>query len=134
MGQKYSDDQLAEMADFYHEHGAVKLPGLVDPVWAQKVMAAIDHAIACYSDQRVPGVALSYGRGDGQKLAIWRPGWKTHGAARNCGCTILPINSNNPNFINAVKSNFLTIRADCWKLGSFKTLNHLLRVCKLLVD
>ena len=74
MAQKYSDDQLAEMADFYHEHGAVKLPGLVDPVWAQKVMAAIDHAIACYSDQRVPGVALSYGRGDGRMTIryMWR--------------------------------------------------------------
>ena len=43
---RYSEDQLAEMAAFYDEHGAVKLPGLVEPEWVYKVLGAIDSAAA----------------------------------------------------------------------------------------
>lgn len=72
---RYSEDQLAEMAAFYDEHGAVKLPGLVEPEWVDKVLGAIDSAAAASTGPgRVPGYALSVGRGNGRMTVryMWR--------------------------------------------------------------
>ncbi len=66
MVRRYSDEQLDEMAAFYEEHGAVKLPGLIEPEWVDKTLAVIDE-MAARADEPIPeGSPLSYGRADGR--------------------------------------------------------------------
>ena len=66
MAKRYSESELAEFKRFYEEHGVVKLPGLIDPVWTAKIQAEIDKAIAHADDVRGPDQALSYGRAEGR--------------------------------------------------------------------
>lgn len=75
MSAPYSADQLAEKAAFYAEHGAVHLPGLIEPEWVARVLAAVDAAAAASTGPgRVPGHAVSFGRGKGRMTirSMWR--------------------------------------------------------------
>jgi ectoine hydroxylase-related dioxygenase (phytanoyl-CoA dioxygenase family) len=63
---RYTDAELARFADFYDEHGAVRLPGLVEPEWVTRILAEIDRAIAQYSPDPQPGRSTNYGRGKGR--------------------------------------------------------------------
>jgi len=71
----YSAAQLAEMSAFYDAHGAVHLPGLIEPAWCARILAAIDAAAAASTGaERIPGHAMSFGRGKGRMTIryMWR--------------------------------------------------------------
>lgn len=75
MSAPYSAGEIADMAAFYDAHGAVRLPGLVEPEWVSRVLAAIDAAADASSGPgRLPGHAASFGRGKGRMTirSMWR--------------------------------------------------------------
>ncbi len=74
MSGPYTDKELAAYADFYEQHGAVRLPGLISSDLVTKVLAAIDDAAAAFGPGRAPGKAMSFGRGEGRMTIryMWR--------------------------------------------------------------
>ncbi len=74
MIRTYSDEQLQEFRAFYQEHGAVKLPGLLDAETVARTLAAIDTMARRADDPIPPDADLSYGRATGRMTIrhIWR--------------------------------------------------------------
>lgn len=74
MVKRYSEDELAEYAAFYEEHGVVRLPGLIEPEWVEKILATIDEVAKLADEPRKPGEDLSFGRADGRMTIryMWR--------------------------------------------------------------
>lgn len=67
MKQKFTDQELEQFAQFYEIHGAVHLPGLIEPEWVEKVTAQIESAVAAENNmQQGSGRALSFGHGKGR--------------------------------------------------------------------
>ncbi len=67
MPRQFSDSQLEQLANFYEEHGAVHLPGFVEPEAVKAVLAEIDKAAAASTGPgAAPGYARSFGRGKGR--------------------------------------------------------------------
>ncbi|MDX2221713.1 MAG: phytanoyl-CoA dioxygenase family protein [Rhodospirillaceae bacterium] len=73
MVKRFNDGELAEFAAFYEEHGAVKLPGLIEPDWVSRILHEVDVA-AAHADDPEPKHAISYGRGPGRMTIryMWR--------------------------------------------------------------
>jgi ectoine hydroxylase-related dioxygenase (phytanoyl-CoA dioxygenase family) len=66
MTVRYTEAELAEFTDFYEEHGAVRLPGLVEPEWVERILGEIDRAAAAYESIPEPERSIRYGRGKGR--------------------------------------------------------------------
>jgi len=66
MVKRYSDEALAEKAAFYEAHGAVKLEGLIEPEWVDKILSTIDEMAANADEPRDPASAFSYGKAEGR--------------------------------------------------------------------
>lgn len=74
MVKRYTDAEIAELAAFYEEHGVVRLPGLIEPDWVERILATIDETAALADAPQPPGRDLSFGRGDGRMTIryMWR--------------------------------------------------------------
>jgi ectoine hydroxylase-related dioxygenase (phytanoyl-CoA dioxygenase family) len=74
MIRQYSDSELSDLAEFYEEHGAVQLKGLIDPKDAARVLDVADEIAAQVDDEREPGSDLSYGQAAGRMTIryMWR--------------------------------------------------------------
>ena len=74
MVKRYTDAEIDAMAAFYEEHGAVKLPGLIEPEWVARILGEIDAAAARADDAPPPGSDLSFGRAEGRMTIryLWR--------------------------------------------------------------
>ena len=74
MVKRYTEAELDAMAAFYEEHGAVKLPGLIEPEWVETILATIDETAARADEPRPPGSDLSFGRAEGRMTIryMWR--------------------------------------------------------------
>ena len=74
MVKRYSEDELQQMAAFYDEHGVVKLPGLIEPEWVDKILQAIDDTAARADEPVAAGSDLSFGRAEGRMTIryMWR--------------------------------------------------------------
>lgn len=74
MIQRYTDAQIAELAAYYQEHGAVRLAGLIEPEWVDRILTAIDETARLAEQPQPPGRDLSFGRGDGRVTIryMWR--------------------------------------------------------------
>ena len=67
MPRHFSDQQLEDLAGYYDEHGAVHLPGFIEPDLVRTVLGEIDKAVAASTGpEAAPGYARSYGRGKGR--------------------------------------------------------------------
>lgn len=66
MNPRFTETQLEEFARFYEEHGAVHLPGLVEPRWVERVLGEIDRAAAQFTPAGASPLAASYGRAPGR--------------------------------------------------------------------
>ena len=67
MPRHYTDSELEQLADAYDRHGAVHLPGFLEPETVRRVLGEIDRAAAaCQGNDRIPGLARSFGRGPGR--------------------------------------------------------------------
>jgi ectoine hydroxylase-related dioxygenase (phytanoyl-CoA dioxygenase family) len=73
MAKRYTDEELQEFTDYYDAHGAVKLPGLIEPEAVAKILKEVDVA-AAHADDEEPTHAISYGRGPGRMTIryMWR--------------------------------------------------------------
>ena len=73
MAKRYTDEELWEFARYYDSHGAVKLPGLVEPQAVETILKEVDLA-AAHADEEPPTYAVSYGRGPGRMTIryMWR--------------------------------------------------------------
>ena len=74
MVRRYTEDELDEMSAFYEEHGVVKLPGLIEPEWVEKILATIDETAARADEVQPAGSDLSFGKADGRMTIryMWR--------------------------------------------------------------
>ena len=74
MVKRYADAEIDEMAAFYEAHGAVKLPGLIEPEWVKTILEAIDATAARADEPQPPGSDLSFGRAEGRMTIryMWR--------------------------------------------------------------
>ena len=74
MVKRYTDAEIDDMAAFYEAHGAVKLPGLIEPEWVEKILATIDETAARADDPALKGHDLSFGRAEGRMTIryMWR--------------------------------------------------------------
>ena len=74
MVKRYSDTELQNLQAFYNEHGVVKLPGLIEPKWVDRILAAIDNTAALADHLQPDGRDLSFGRADGRMTIryTWR--------------------------------------------------------------
>ena len=74
MVKKYTDAEIDTMAAFYEEHGAVKLPGLIEPEWVKTILETIDATAARADEPQPPGRDLSFGRAEGRMTIryMWR--------------------------------------------------------------
>lgn len=74
MIREYSEAELKELAEFYEEHGAVQLKGLIDPKDAARVLEIADEMAARADEERAAGSDLSYGRAPGRMTIryMWR--------------------------------------------------------------
>jgi hypothetical protein len=80
MTSRFTDAELARFAEFYEEHGAVRLPGLVEPEWVERISKEIDGAIARYTPEPHPAGGVTYGRGKG-RMTI-RQQWRENATMR----------------------------------------------------
>ena len=73
MVKRYSDQELQAFAQHYDTHGAVKLPGLLEPEVVERILEAMDKA-AAHADDDMPTHAMSYGRAPGRMTIryMWR--------------------------------------------------------------
>jgi ectoine hydroxylase-related dioxygenase (phytanoyl-CoA dioxygenase family) len=74
MVKTFTPDELDSFAAFYEEHGVVKLPGLIEPEWVDKIRAAIEDAEARVDEVRPAGSGVSYGVAPGRMTIrhLWR--------------------------------------------------------------
>jgi ectoine hydroxylase-related dioxygenase (phytanoyl-CoA dioxygenase family) len=74
MLRRYSEDDLQAMTAHYETHGVVKLPGLIEPEWVDRILAAIDSTARLADGPQPPDRDLSFGRGDGRMTIryMWR--------------------------------------------------------------
>jgi ectoine hydroxylase-related dioxygenase (phytanoyl-CoA dioxygenase family) len=74
MIKRYTDAEIDTMAAFYEEHGAVKLPGLLDATTVKRILDTIDDAAAkCEAGEEL-GRDTSFGRAEGRMTIrfMWR--------------------------------------------------------------
>ena len=74
MVKRFTEDVLAEMAAYYDEHGVVKLPGLIEPEWVDRILGEIDKAAARADEPPPAGDDLSFGKAEGRLTIryLWR--------------------------------------------------------------
>jgi ectoine hydroxylase-related dioxygenase (phytanoyl-CoA dioxygenase family) len=74
MVKRYSDAELTAFKDHYDTHGVVKLPGLIEPEWVTRILAAIDDTAQLAERPQPPERDLSFGRGEGRMTIryMWR--------------------------------------------------------------
>lgn len=74
MVKRYTEQEIADFTAFYEEHGVVRLPGLIEPDWVEKIINTVDDTIARADEPRSSGSALSFGRGEGRMTIryMWR--------------------------------------------------------------
>ena len=74
MLKRYSEEELRAMTAHYETHGVVKLPGLIEPEWVDRILAAIDQTAQRADEPQPPDRDLSFGRGDGRMTIryMWR--------------------------------------------------------------
>jgi len=74
MPRRYTEDELDEMSAFYEEHGVVKLPGLIEPEWVERILATIDETAARADAPPPPDSDLSFGKAEGRMTIryMWR--------------------------------------------------------------
>jgi ectoine hydroxylase-related dioxygenase (phytanoyl-CoA dioxygenase family) len=66
MGLRYTDSELHRLAAFYDQHGAVHLPGLIEPAWVERVLVEIDRAAGEFRPTGASSLAASYGAAPGR--------------------------------------------------------------------
>lgn len=74
MVKRYTDAEIADLTAYYQEHGAVRLAGLIEPEWVERILATIDETSHLADQPQPPGRDLSFGRGDGRMTIryMWR--------------------------------------------------------------
>jgi ectoine hydroxylase-related dioxygenase (phytanoyl-CoA dioxygenase family) len=74
MIRQFSDAELNELREFYEEHGAVQLKGLLDPRDAARVLEIADEMAERADEERAAGSDLSFGRASGRMTIryMWR--------------------------------------------------------------
>jgi ectoine hydroxylase-related dioxygenase (phytanoyl-CoA dioxygenase family) len=74
MVKRYSDADIDSMKAFYEEHGAVKLPGLLDAQTVRTILDTIDASAARAEAGEPPGEDMSFGRAEGRLTIryMWR--------------------------------------------------------------
>jgi len=74
MVKRYSDAELQDLQAFYNEHGVVRLPGLIEPEWVDRILTTIDQTAQMADEPQPPGRDLSFGRADGRMTIryMWR--------------------------------------------------------------
>ncbi len=74
MVKRYTDAEIAALTAYYQEHGAVRLAGLIEPEWVERILATIDETSHLADQPQPPGRDLSFGRGDGRMTIryMWR--------------------------------------------------------------
>ncbi len=72
--KQYSEAEIQEMTAFYEEHGVVKLVGLIEPEWVDRILDAIDETAKLAVEPQPADRDLSFGRAEGRMTIryMWR--------------------------------------------------------------